>query len=288
MTQMPGSISAELDRAAGLFGDSGCFTPRLDAEVLLAHVLGVDRCFLIREASREIGPCELDAFGALVRRRVAREPVAYLTGSREFWSYLVTTDSRALIPRPESETLIEEAAELFTAGKPMTFADIGCGSGCLAVTLGGIFTGSSGIACDIDPQALALARQNIEAANLTERVEARLGDLLDPLEGRRVDLICANLPYVPTGELATLVPEVRDFEPIRALDGGIDGLEQIRRLIRGAPDGLAPGGWLLVEVGAGQFAEVTRLCEAAGLEGVHTRRDLRGIQRMVAARWGEY
>jgi len=287
MTQMPGSIAAELGRAAGSLGNSGCLTPRLDAEVLLAHVLGVDRCFLVREATREIGPEELGAFGALVRRRTAREPVAYLTGRKEFWSFPVRVDSRALIPRPESETLIEEAAELFTAGQPATFADIGCGSGCLAVALGVLFSHSAGIACDMDPQALALARQNIAAAGFAERVDTRQGDLLDPLAGRRVDLICANMPYVPTRDLATLAPEVRDFEPACALDGGSDGLEQIGRLIAAAPDALTPGGWLLLEVGAGQFAEVVGLCEQAGLEGLHGRCDLRGIQRVVAARRGE-
>jgi len=280
----PASVAGSLAWAAGLLGDSGCRTPRLDAEVLLAHVLRADRCFLIRESSHEIAPAELDAFGTLVRRRAAREPVAYLTGSKEFWSRVVKVDSRALIPRPESETLIEEALELYAASEPRTFADIGCGSGCLAIALGGVFSGARGIACDISAEALALARHNIEQADLTGRIETRRGSLLEPLGEDRVELICANLPYVPTGELAALDPGVRDYEPAMALDGGSDGLELVGRLIDRASDSLAAGGWLILEIGAGQYAEVAERCRRAGLKDMHCRRDLQGFERVAAAR----
>jgi len=261
-------------------------TPLLDAQVLLAHAVGARRVALCADYSRRLADEEGLRFRALVDRRLTGEPVAYLTGVREFWSLPLRVDRRALVPRPDTETVLEEVMALFPAAPPRLFADVGTGSGCLAVALAGMFPRSRGWAIDLDEAALSLAQENVRALGLEARLVCLLGDLLQPLP-EPVELIVSNPPYIPTAEIPWLPIDVRGFEPLRALDGGVDGLELIQRLIREASGKLSPGGWLVLEVGDGQASRVTEILRHAGWPEVRTRKDLGGIGRVVAARAGE-
>jgi release factor glutamine methyltransferase len=273
-----------LTKAEGFLGTRGCATPRLDAQVLLAHVLGCERVRLYVDHDKPLGPEELDAYRGLIRRRAQREPVAYLVGEKEFWSLTLKVDRRVLIPRPDTEAVLEEARALWPAGGPAAFADLGTGSGCLACGLASLFPAARGVATDRSAEALAVAAENLARLGFAGRVETRLGDLLAPLTGERLDLVVSNPPYVPSAELATLEPEIRLFEPRLALDGGADGLSLVRALVQAAPEHLAPGGWLLLEVGDGAAETVAGLCAGVGLGEIHSRRDLAGLVRVVAAR----
>jgi release factor glutamine methyltransferase len=273
-----------LERAEAFLRRQGCEPPRLDAQLLLAHVLECDRVRLYLDYAKPLADGERAAYRELIRRRANREPVAHLTGRREFWSLPLRVDARALIPRPDSETLIEQAQQLFGDAGPERFADVGTGSGCLAAALAHQFPRARGWAVDADADALALARENLRALGLDERVATACGDLDAPLGERRVELLCANLPYVPSAELDGLQPEVSRYEPRCALDGGADGLALLRRFVPRAAARLAPGGWLLLEVGRGQAAAVAGLCREAGLADIGRRPDLGGVERVVYAR----
>ncbi|HSA23268.1 MAG TPA: peptide chain release factor N(5)-glutamine methyltransferase, partial [Myxococcota bacterium] len=222
-----------------------------DAQVLLAHVLGCDRVRLYVDHDKPLGPVELGRYRELIRRRAQREPVAYLIGEKEFWSLTLKVDRRVLVPRPDTETVLEEARALWPAGGPATFADVGTGSGCLACALASMFPAARGVATDRSADALALAAENLARLGFAERVETRLGDLLAPLAGGRQELLVSNPPYVRSAEIAALEPEIRLFEPRLALDGGADGLSLVRALVQAAPEHLVPGGWLVLEVGDG-------------------------------------
>ncbi len=264
------------------FGERGLRTPRLDAELLLAHVLKSDRVRLYTHFDQPLAPSELAAYRELIKRRLAGEPVAYLVGKQEFWSLPFTVDPRVLVPRADTETLVQAVlAEL--SGKPSpTVADIGTGSGAIAVAVAHERPDARIIAVDRSADALAVAQENA-AANDVE-IEFREGDLLSPLAtDGPYQAIASNPPYIPEGEYSTLPAEVRR-EPKGALLAGADGLEVIRRLIEGAPPLLAPGGALLLEVGMGQAPAVGELMRKRGFSTVETRKDLAGIERVVIGR----
>jgi release factor glutamine methyltransferase len=260
-------------------------TPRLDAELLLGHLLGADRCQLIRDGKEPLVEHRLAAFERLLGRRAKHEPVAYLVGTKEFWSMSLKVDRRVLLPRPDSEALVEMVQALFDSAPPDRFADVGCGSGCLACALASVFDRATGVAIDRDEGALQVTRENLRRYDLTSRVVLRQGDLLEPIGDEKFDLICANLPYVPTGELSKLPPQVRLFEPLGALDGGPDGLSVICRLIESAPVHLVPGGWLVLEVGDDQAQPVGKCCVRSGFARPRFHRDLAGQDRVVGAQW---
>jgi release factor glutamine methyltransferase len=260
-------------------------TPRLDAELLVAHVLSLPRLQLYVQFERVLTPEELAALRDLIKRRQAGESVAYLTGRKEFWKLEFAVDARVLVPRPDTETLVEEAvARLSTSGEPggtvPRIADVGTGSGALAITLAKQRADAAVFASDVSAPALEVARANAE--RLAAAVTFVEGDLAAPLAAHApFSLIVANLPYIPAGELATLPPDVRT-EPALALDGGADGLDLVRRLVADASALLAPGGALALEIGAGQ-AEATRaLLQSAGFADIQTRRDLAGVERVVS------
>jgi len=268
------------------FGERGLGTPRLDAELLVAHVLSLPRVQLYVQFERPLSPEELAALRELIKRRQAGESVAYLTGRKEFWKLEFAVDARVLVPRPDTETLIEEAIARLEAvpvaeGAPAPrIADVGTGSGAIAITLAKLRAGAGVFASDASAAALEVARANAE--RLGAAVTFVEGDLGVPLAAHApFSLIVANLPYIPTGELASLSPDVRS-EPAAALDGGADGLDLVRRLVAEAPALLAAGGVLALEIGAGQ-AEATRaLLGAAGFTDLQIRRDLGGIERVVS------
>ena len=254
-----------------------------DVEVLARHALGWDRAAYLARW-REPAPAGFeDRFGPLVARRRRREPVARITGRREFWGLDFEITPAVLVPRPESELLVETAlARLGDRTTRWELADVGTGSGCLAIALARELPRARVAATDICPDALAVARRNAARHRAADRVTFHHTDLLDGLPGP-FDLIVSNPPYVPDGVVDTLAPEVGRHEPAAALRGGPDGLDTVRRLIA-ATDRLRPGGWLVMEVGAGQSGDAVAIAQEAGLHVVDVRPDLQGIPRAVVMR----
>ena len=256
-------------------------TARLDAELLLAATLGLDRVGLYVNFERPLDPSELAAFRERVQRRARHEPVQYILGEAEFWSLNFHVSPAVLVPRGDTEVLVEEAlARIKGAARVL---DVGTGSGAIAVALAHERAEIKVTALDCSEQALAVARDNVERNDVADRVNCVLGEL-EALPPGPFDMIVSNPPYIPAGQWPTLMPEVRDFEPRLALDGGEDGLEAYRHLARQAGRILAPGGWLLVEVGIGQARDVGALLKAGGLTEISQREDYAGIPRVVAGR----
>jgi len=275
-----------LDWTTRRFETAGVDSPRLAAQVLLAHALGCDRIGLYVQFDKPLGPEELARYRELVRRRLAGEPVAYLVGSQEFWSIELTVDPRVLIPRRDSETLVELVlAEIPDRSAALRLADVGTGSGALVLALLRELPAARAVATDLHAGALALAAANAARLAVEERLELREGDLLSPLGDESFDVLVANLPYVPSGDIDRLSPEVR-HEPRAALDGGVDGLDLIRRLVAGCARHIAPGGLVALEHGFDQGAPVRELLERAPgpFEPAQTRADLAGHPRVTAAR----
>ena len=342
------------------FAQSGLHSPRLDAEILLSHSLGKSRVGLYTSFEQPLVDQELSDFKALIRRRLAGEPVAYLTGQREFYSLPLHVTPAVLIPRPETELLVEEALRLIDAAKAppppghaaapvvieigdesepeddlprgevqsaavpglpvtvlydpeptlssdpavtepssvaesvavavsaerispsLTVVDVGTGSGAIALAVKHERPSIRMTAVDRSPEALEIAKRN--AATLQLEIEFRQGDLLSVLgPDESPDLVLANLPYIPTAEIAGLAKDVQS-EPRMALDGGADGLALVERLVAMTPGRLRPGGSILLEIGAGQSTSVEQLLRSAGFADVHSLRDLAGIERVVCGR----
>ncbi len=261
------------------FADRGIESARLEAEVLLAHALGSTRVALYTGYDRPLEEPELAKYRDLVRRRLTGEPVAYLTGEQEFWSLPLTVDARVLIPRRDTETLVETARRLAPAARRI--ADIATGSGAVALALARELPDARVVATDLSADALAVARANVTRHGLDARVELLQGDLCAPLQDL-FDLIVSNPPYIPSADIAGLSPEVRR-EPRAALDGGRDGLDVLRRLVGQARRHLE-GGFLAVEHGFDQGSAVRGLFTAAGYEDVTTTRDLAGQERVTSGK----
>ena len=252
-------------------------TPRLDAELLMAHALGIGREALILGG---IEGEEAPAFEALVQRRESGEPVAYIVGRRAFWTIELEVGRGVLIPRPDSETLIEAAVDQFGTGGPRRILDLGTGPGTLLLAALDQWPGATGLGIDRSEQALAIARRNAERFGLGGRAELRAGDWGDGV-GERFDLVLCNPPYVEEG--AALPGEVAGFEPHEALFAGEGGLGEYRRLAPQILRLLAPGGIACIEIGAGQAGAVAALFERSGLR-VSVRNDLAGIARCLVLR----
>jgi len=257
-------------------------SPRLNAEHLLAHVLGKkNRIDLYLEFERPLGESERAPLRELIRRRSEGIPLQHLLGTVDFLGNIFVTDSRALIPRPETEQLVEI---VITEGGFEKVADIGTGSGVIAVSLALKFPNAAVTACDISPTALGLARENADRHKMTERITFCESDLLASLAGP-FDAIVANLPYIPTGEIPSLSREVRN-DPDLALDGGPDGLDLIRRLAGEAGGKLTPGGLLALEIGHGQAGPVAEILAIHNFRDISRRRDYQNIERFLTARHG--
>jgi len=279
-----GMTVAEARRwAAALLADAS-ETARLDAEVLLAHLLGLGRAALYAVAAdRCLSDAQARQYTQLVQRRLAREPVAYLIGRRVFYDIELAVDRRVLIPRPETELLIELALQ-WAAGipqKPLRVVDVGTGSGALAIVLARHLAHARVIAIDASSAALAVAAENMAAYGLGERVALVRSDLLTPISSS-VDLIVSNPPYVPRGRLPSLPDDVRLYEPTEALDGGVGGLDVIQRLLNQAADRLATPGLLVVEIDATQGTAARELASTLWPRGcVDVRRDYAGLDRVL-------
>ena len=269
------------------FRERGIESPRLDAEVLLSALLGRDRMYLYVHFDEPLEPEELARFRGYVKERAAHVPLAYVLGRREFMGldFRVTRDT--LIPRPDTEILVQCAVDFLCArleagATACTIADIGTGTGAIALSTLHYTEGIRADAVDISPAAAAVARENAERLGLTERIDIHVGDLLAPLAGGRYDMILSNPPYIPTADIATLMPEVRSYEPHLALDGGRDGLTLYRRLAADAPALLREGGMIAVEVGIGEACDVACLLEThPRIVRTEIHRDLGGIERVV-------
>lgn len=261
-------------------------SPRLQAELLLAHLLKLPRLQLYLNHDRVLGEPELTALRALVQRRAKREPLQHLVGSTSFYGLEIAVTAAALIPRPETETLAELAvAALAKLALPApALLDFGTGTGCLAIALATLSKTSRVHALDISETALALARKNVERHRLAERITLLLGNGFSTLPtDTRFDLIVSNPPYIPTAEIATLQTEVRDFDPHSALDGGADGLDFYRLLARESPAWLNECGGLFAEFGDGQEGALETLFREAGWGAVTVHRDLTGRARVLEA-----
>lgn len=266
------------------FARRGIDNPRLDADLLVAHALGVSRIALFLDPDRPLIEAELTQIRALVARRRAREPVAYILGVREFYGRPFQVDRDVLIPRPDTETLVEEAKRFLTTRAPAgSVVDLCTGSGAVGVTLAAECPDRTVVLTDVSPAALAIAAQNAARAGVAERVSVRHGDLFSALgDGERFACITINPPYIGADEIADLAPDVRDHEPRLALDAGSDALSFYRRIAAQARLHLVAGGGLFVEVGIGQAEAVQALFEAAGLTETASARDLGGVARVVS------
>jgi release factor glutamine methyltransferase len=291
------SVAALLTEAEAILRTQGVDTPRLDAEVLLAHCLGVSRAQLYTRLSAEVSPTDHAVFSQVIGRRARREPLAYITGVREFWSLEFHVTPDVLIPRPETELVVETALRLLAratsnrrqaTGCPpaLRILDLGTGSGCIAVALAKELPEAELWASDSSAAALAVAQENARKHGVADRLHFLQGDGFAPLNKHTAhfDLLVSNPPYISHLDLPALQPEVRDWEPCEALAGGDDGLDFYRWLIEESPSYLRSGGVLVMELGAGQSAEVLRLIRAQRnyIESASVR-DYAGHERVAVA-----
>ncbi len=276
------TVARVLIWTTGYFREHGLENPRLEAEILLAHALGQDRLQLYLDHHRPLHHNELTAYRRLIAQRREGTPTAYLTGHKEFWSLDFEVDRRVLIPRPETELLVEAVINRLREKPAVLLADIGTGSGAIAVALAKTLPQARVWAVDIAAEALAVARGNAERHQVTERIEFVAGNLGKPLiaqglEGK-LDALVANLPYIPTADLNGLQREVQ-FEPRMALDGGADGLDLFRQLLQQAPVILQPGGLLAIEFGIGQAIALSGILDLSIWESPVVIKDYAGLER---------
>ena len=282
---MTETIAGAVDRGRARLSAVGIEAAGLEACVLFEYAAGLDRAALLSRGREPADPEAAQRYERFLDERSRRVPLAYITGEREFWSLRLRVDRRVLVPRPETETLVEAALDRISPGARV--ADVGTGSGAIVIALALELGSGEFLGTDRCASAIEVARANAAAHGLAHSIEFLLGDLLAPLRGLpgSLDALVSNPPYSPTAEIGGLQPEVRDFEPRAALDGGSDGLAVIERIVTGAPSLLRRGGWLLLEIGAGQADPVRALLQRAGrFDKISTRRDLDGIERVVAAR----
>jgi release factor glutamine methyltransferase len=281
----PGMTVAQARReVAGRLRGRGLDTPDLDARLIVGHALGLDHRALTDRSARPLTPAETERLDAFTARRLAHEPVSRILGTKEFWSLPLRITPAVLVPRPETETVVEAALAVIERRPSLRIADLGVGSGAILLALLSELPDALGIGTDRDARALAVARDNAERLRLAARTGFVVCDFGAALGGR-CDLVVSNPPYIPAAEIATLAPDVRDFDPRLALDGGCDGLAAYRAIAADARRLLAPGGWLAVEIGSGQAEAVTALLARNGLAVADApRRDLAGLPRVVVAR----
>jgi release factor glutamine methyltransferase len=281
-----GSIDAAQRQLARKFRQSGLDAPGLDARIILGHALGLDRTALAAHSDRVLTPEEAADIAELSARRLGREPIARILGHKEFWGLPFKVNADTLVPRPETETVVE--ATLSSLGnsrkaRGLSIVDLGTGSGALLLALLSEIEGAFGVGTDISFAALLGARDNAAALGLSARASFVVCNYGAGLRGP-ADILVSNPPYVACGNIAGLEPEVRDFDPRRALDGGPDGLDGYRAIASDVRRLLAPGGVLALELGQGQLGTVTSIFAPVGLEPVTTRYDLSGIARALVMR----
>jgi len=280
------TVAGALREAAARLRASGIPEPRRQAASLLAHAVGRDTTFLITHSDDALPAEQLALFRSFVARRAAGEPSQYIRGRQEFYGLDFEVTPDVLIPRPETELLVETALELLKGVRSPYVCDVGTGSGCITVALLGERRDARALALDISPAALRVAERNAARNNVADRARFLVSDCFDALRdtGESFDLIASNPPYVAEAEMETLQREVRDYEPRAALTPGGDGLAVVRRLVADAPRFLKPGGHLLIEIGYGQHERVRSLVDPRAWTLVGIREDLQGIPRTVVLR----
>jgi release factor glutamine methyltransferase len=282
------TILSILTKTTAFFSKYGIESPRLDAELLLAHVLGCNRLKLYTEFERPLTEETLAILRPLLKRRAAREPIQYIIGNTDFMDFTLTTDRRALIPRPETEELVELIVETFRTGSktPASILDLGTGTGAIACALARQYPGSRVTATDCSADALSLARENVQTLALQERVTLRQSHWFAAVEGT-FDLIVSNPPYLADAELSEVAPELLKHEPHGALSSGPTGMEAIEVLLREAPRFLTPAGTLFLETGSGQREAILQLASELGYgDRLQCRNDLNRRHRFVVMRMG--
>jgi release factor glutamine methyltransferase len=279
------TVDATRRHWADAFRRAGIDSPEFDARILVGHALGLDHAALVVQSTRTLTPVESAAISALAARRLAREPIARILGRKEFWGLPLALNADTLTPRPETETVVEAALAALAPRRAqrLCVADLGTGSGALLLALLKELPAATGIGTDVSLAALACACENAAALGLKDRAHFVACDYAAALVGP-FDLIVSNPPYVAEGDIAALAPEVRDFDPRRALAAGPDGLDGYRAIAARIPPLLAPDGVLVVELGRGQAAPVSALFMAAGLAVEGARPDLSGIARALVMR----
>jgi release factor glutamine methyltransferase len=281
-----GPTVAEARRGlAATLRDGGIETPDLDACILIGHALGLDHAALVAAGDRRLNTSDENTIAALALRRLGREPVARILGRKEFWSLPLRVDGCTLVPRPETETVVEAALAAIdgrgSRARPLRIVDLGTGSGALALALLSELPNAFCVGTDLSIPALVVARDNARRLGL-HRMAFVACNMAEALRGP-FDLIVSNPPYIASGDIASLAPEVRDFDPRLALDGGADGLDCYRAIAASAPALLAPGGALIVELGIGQAEPAAALFATAGLVSLPLRSDLSGVPRALVA-----
>jgi release factor glutamine methyltransferase len=281
------SVEVARRRLAREFGEQNIDAPALDARIIVGHVLGLDHTALAAQSSRVLTAEEAGVIAELSARRLAREPVARILGRKEFWGLPFKVNAETLLPRPETETVVEAALAALHCNnrksRALRIVDLGTGSGALLLALLSELPGAYGIGTDVSFAALRCARDNAAALGLSARASFVACDYGTALRGP-ADILVSNPPYVARGDIAGLQAEVRDFDPQRALDGGPDGLDGYRAIASDVRPLLAPDGILVLELGQGQFGAVTSIFAATGLEPAAARHDLSGITRAVVMR----
>jgi release factor glutamine methyltransferase len=286
-TEGPWTVGRLLEWTARFLAQKGSESPRLDTEVLLAHALGLRRIELYTRHDEIASEEQRQKFRELVRRRVEGCPVAYLVGRKEFFSLELEVSPAVLIPRPDTECVVDECLRLAKGMAAPRVLDVGTGSGCLAVAVARQHKGARVTATDISPEALAVAARNAARHGVADRIRFLEGDVFGPLgAGEKFDFILSNPPYIRRGDIAGLPVGVRDYEPHRALDGGPDGYAVFDRLVAGATAHLEPGGCLIVEIGSAQEGPGReRIGRVTGYELAKTIHDGSGHPRVLRARW---
>ncbi len=282
---MNGSIGEIINEAAAALTAGQIDQPRREAVSLLMHTLNVDRAFVIAHPERELGSDELERFREFVRRRAGREPLQYITGVQEFFDLTFEVSPDVLIPRPETELIVAAVLDLFQADPNPVIAEVGTGSGCIAISVLHQKPRARAVCIDISAKALAVARRNAERHGQLDRMtlvnaDGLTGFLVQP----KFSAVISNPPYIPASEIESLQPEVRDYEPLSALIAGDDGLSHIRALLRDAPPVLWPGGYLIFEIGFGQRDAVNSLVDASIWDLIEIRNDLQSIPRTFVLR----
>ena len=274
-------ISETLKKATEILRAGGIAEPRREANSLLAFALRKNRTFLITHNNYELSGDEEADFQAVLKRRAAREPLQYITGRQEFYGLDFRVTSDVLIPRPETEIIVENAIEILKPRKETRFCEIGVGSGCISVSILHNIETASALGLDVSEKALEVAKLNAENHRVFDRLNLKVSDVFDALTAEKFDVIVSNPPYIPQRDIADLQAEVRDFEPLSALTDGAGGLSIIEKIVRGAPEFLNSNGFLLMEIGFGQAAAVKRLFDAKIWRTVEILPDLQGIGRTV-------
>ncbi|HMS42152.1 MAG TPA: peptide chain release factor N(5)-glutamine methyltransferase [Pyrinomonadaceae bacterium] len=278
------NISEILKKATEILREGGIVEARREANSLLAFALGKDRTFLIAHSEYELSDEEILRFQAILERRKHRDPFQYIVGTQEFYGldFIVTND--VLIPRPETELIVENALEMLKTAENSRFLEIGVGSGCISVSILHEAKTATAIAVDVSEKALQIALKNADKHQVSDRLELKISNIFSEIKTEKFDLIVSNPPYIDERDFAKLQPEVRDFEPEFALTDGENGLSIIEKIIKDAPQFLKSKGFLLIEIGFNQSDEVRKICSPEVWQSIEFLSDLQGIPRTLKAR----